>query len=311
MKKLILNEDKFNVLLEYAGFVSGWQKLIEHIYETSERNLYKLIRSVVPLQYLSRPKKEIWEYFENLDNISLDEPMKDFIIVEKHLNMLNVYGIKQITIEYTIDDNLGGAFNKDSMTVGEDGKLNNFTIILNLRELYLNGEKFKETIQHELTHAYEMLKRYSKKGEVVTNRNFGNKHYTTDAKGIVNGISYYFSKIEMNAVVSEAAYRLQRMKARNEQDCWDILQNSTCNNFLNTMREIRNGLENNINYTYSIIEFLHMNPEHIDMFPSTKGYSIQSYQKRLIKVADYKINYLMKKLNKVVKTYLKRKGVVN
>ena len=27
MKKLILNEEKLNVLLEYAGFVSGWQKL--------------------------------------------------------------------------------------------------------------------------------------------------------------------------------------------------------------------------------------------------------------------------------------------
>lgn len=311
MKKLILNENKFNVLLEYAGFVNGWQKFIDYIYEISLRNLNNLIRKIVPLQYRSQSKQQIFDFLENSDYISLDNPMQDFIITESNLNKLNIFGIKQITINYTIDDDLAGAFNNQSMHIGDDGKLDNFTIVVNLKPLYTLGENYKQTLQHELTHAYEMLKRYKKKGETLTNRNFGNKHYSNNPKGIVNGMSYYFSKVEMNAVISEAAYMLQQKNPKTEEECWKLLRESNCGEFLNVLNQIRNGLKTNISYTYSVIEFLNMNQEHIDMFPNPRNHNVNSYQKRLIRSAEFKVNYFMKKLNKVVKTYLKRKGVVN
>ena len=106
MKKLILNENKFNVLLEYAGFVNGWQKFIDYIYEISLRNLNNLIRKIVPLQYRSQSKQQIFDFLENSDYISLDNPMQNFVITESNLNKLNIFGIKQITINYTIDDDL-------------------------------------------------------------------------------------------------------------------------------------------------------------------------------------------------------------
>lgn len=311
MKKLILNENKFNVLLEYAGFVNGWQKFIDYIYEISLRNLNNLIRKIVPLQYRSQTKQQIFDFLENSDYISLDNPMQNFVITESNLNKLNIFGIKQITINYTIDDDLAGAFNNQSMHIGDDGKLDNFTIVVNLKPLYTLGENYKQTLQHELTHAYEMLKRYKKKGETLTNRNFGNKHYSNNPKGIVNGMSYYFSKVEMNAVISEAAYMLQQKNPKTEEECWQLLRESDCGNFLNVLNQIRNGLKTNISYTYSVIEFLNMNQEHIDMFPNPRNHNVNSYQKRLIRSAEFKVNYFMKKLNKVVKTYLKRKGVVN
>lgn len=310
MMKLILNENKFNVLLEYAGFVNGWQKLIDYIYETSLRNLNMLIRKIVPLQYRSQSKAQVFDYLENSDYISLDNPMQDLVISENHLNKLNIFGIKQITINYTIDDDLAGAFNNQSMHVGEDGKLDNFTIIVNLKPLYVWGEKYKQTLQHELTHAYEMLKKYKTKGETLTNRNFGNKHYSNNPKGIVNGMSYYFSKVEMNAVISEAAYMLQQYNPRTEEECWKLLREGDCGEFLNVLTQIKNGLETNISYTYSVIEFLRMNPEHIDMFPNPRNNNVKSYQKRLVRSAEFKINYFMKKLTKIVKVYLQRKGVV-
>lgn len=311
MKKLILNENKFNVLLEYAGFVNGWQKFIDYIYEISLTNLNNLIRKIVPLQYHSQSKQQIFDFLENSDYISLDNPMQNFVITESNLNKLNIFGIKQITINYIIDDDLAGAFNNQSMHIGDDGKLDNFTIIVNLKPLYTLGENYKQTLQHELTHAYEMLKRYKKKGETLTNRNFGNKHYSNNPKGIVNGMSYYFSKVEMNAVISEAAYMLQQKNPKTEEECWKILRESNCGEFLNILNQIRNGLKTNISYTYSVIEFLNMNQEHIDMFPNPRNHNVNSYQKRLIRSAEFKVNYFMKKLNKVVKTYLKRKGVAN
>lgn len=309
MKKLILNEDKFNVLLEYAGFVSGWQKLIDHIYNISYDKIKRLIFSLVKNR-MGKTKEEIFNEFEMHDDVSWETPIKSWIIPENHLNVVNVYGIKQITVEYTIDDDMHGAFDRQSLSISEDGKLNNFTIIVNVKSLFLFEEKFKQTLQHELTHAYEVMRRYKQKGEDSTNMNFNNKYYKMN-KGIVDGMSYYFSKVEMNAFISETAYMLRQYNPKNEQECWSLIKENGGGDFLNALKQIKNGLETNINYTYSVIEFLEMNPEHIDMFPTKNGYSVKGYQKRLIRVADFKINYFMKKLNKIIKVYLQRKGVVN
>lgn len=153
------------------------------------------------------------------------------------------------------------------------------------------------------------MQRYKKKGELSTNMNQDNMYYNTN-KGIVDGMSYYFSKTEMNAVISETYYMLQQNSPNNEQECWNLIENSFAAKFLNMLNNIKNGLETNINYTYTVIEFLKLNPQHIDMFPSTRNNNVSSYQRRLVRSAEFKIQYFKQKLNKVVKTYLKRKGVV-
>ena len=310
MKKLILNEDKFNVLLEYAGFVNGWQKLIDYIYEFSYEKTYKYIKSIVK-NTQGKSSEEIFSEFSLDDNVSWEKTFNDWVISENYLNMLNVYGVRNITIKYMIDDEVGGGFDSDSMSIGKDGKLNNITIIINVKNLFFNASNYKQTIQHELSHAYEMMERIKQNGYDSSKMNYNNKHYKSGS-GIVNGMSYYFSKREMNAVISETAYMLQQNKPKNEQECWELINNSyAINNFYRTLMEIKNALERNINYTYSVIEFLKMNGEHIDMFPNPRNNNVQSYQRRLIRSADFKINYFKQKINKVVKSYLQRKGVVN
>lgn len=310
MKKLILNENKFNVLLEYAGFVNGWQKLINHIYNYSYERTYKYIKSIVK-NTQGKTSKEIFSEFSLNDNVSWEKTFNDWVISENYLNMLNVYGVRNVTIKYMIDDDVDGGFDNESMSVGKDGKLNNFTIIINVKKLFFNVDEYKQTLQHELSHAYEMMQRIKQNGYDSSKMNYNNKHYG-NGKGIVNGMSYYFSKREMNAVISETAYMLQEKKPNNEQECWDLINKSyAITHFYNALTQIKNGLERNINYTYSVIEFLRMNQEHIDMFPNPRNNNVQSYQRRLVRSADFKIQYFMNKLNKVVKTYLQRKGVVN
>ena len=319
MKKLILNEDKLNVLLEYAGFVSGWQKLIEHIYQYSMNNLLSLIRKYVPIQNRKGSKEDIFYYFETHDDVDLDYPMKSMVIPENHLNMLKISGIGEIVVEYIIDDNLGGAFDSSSMTINhKTNKLNGFTIILNLKELFLKEESFKQTIQHELTHAYEMMKRYKQHGTFKTDNDFENKFYSTNIVDennkikIVQAISYFFSKREMNAVVSEIAYMLRQYNPKTEQECWDLINKNHNSTFLYNINAIVKSLTKNPQRTIEIMDWIKENPQHSDMFPSIERYKgrPQAYQRRLIKVAQYKLNYITQKINKVIKVYLQEKSGV-
>lgn len=137
MKTILLTENKLNILLEYGGFVSGWQKLIEHIYSYSYEKLYKYIKSVVK-NTQNKSSEEIFYEFENNDNISSDITFKDWIIPENHLNILNIYGIKNITIKYMIDDDIDGGFDGKSLSLSKDGKLNNFTIVINCKKMFFN-----------------------------------------------------------------------------------------------------------------------------------------------------------------------------
>ena len=309
MKKLILNENKLNVLLEYAGFVSGFENLIEHIYNISYDKISRLIKSIVKNR-MNKTSTQIFQEFEADDNVDLDEPIKDWIIPQHHLQMINIKNIKQITIKYVIDDNYDGGFDNKSVSIDENGIINNLTIIINIKKLFFDGKMYKNTLQHELTHAYEMMQRYKQNGNYKASLNQSHKYYNTK-KGIVDGMSYYYSKLEMNAAISETMFLLKQKNPQNEQECWDLINQNYGGQYLNTLIEMKNGLETNINYTYSVIEFIKMNPQHIDMFPSVRNENVASYQRRLLKVANYKIDYFKQKLNKVVKTYLIKKGVVN
>ena len=309
MKKLILNENKLNVLLEYAGFVSGFENLIEHIYNISYDKVSRLVKSIVKNR-MNKTSTQIFQEFEADDNVDLDEPIKDWIIPQHHLQMVNIKNVKQITIKYVIDDNYDGGFENKSISIDENGIINNLTIIINIKKLFFNGKMYKNTLQHELTHAYEMMQRYKQNGNYKASLNQSHKYYNIK-KGIVDGMSYYYSKLEMNAAISETMFLLKQKNPQNEQECWDLINQNYGGQYLNTLIEMKNGLETNINYIYSVIEFIKMNPQHIDMFPSVRNENVASYQRRLLKVANYKIDYFKQKLNKVVKTYLMKKGVVN
>lgn len=310
MKKLILNENKLNVLLEYAGFVNVFSYLIDHIYNISYEKVEKLIKSVVKNRFQRTPQ-DIFQEFEDSDYVSLDEPLKDWIIPQHHLQRVNIKDIKQVTVKYMIDDNIDGGFDNKSVSINENGFVNNLTIVINIKTMFFNGKGYKNTLQHELTHAYEMIQRHKKNGGEKTNMNFNNKYYKQE-KGVVDGMSYYFSKVEMNAAISETAYLLRQKNAQTEQDCWNIIndENSYAFKYLAALNKIYEGLRTNINYTYTVIEFLKMNPQHIDMFPSVRNNNVASYQRRLLRVAEHKINYFKQKLNKIVKVYIQRKSGV-
>lgn len=311
MKKIFLSENKLNVLLEYASFVNGFQYLIDHIYNISSENTNKLIKSIVKNR-LKRTKEDMFQEFEYNDYVSLDKPLKDWIIPQHHLQKIKINDIKQVTIKYMIDDDIDGGFDNKSVTMDpKSGLVNNLTIVINIKQLFLKGENYKQTLQHEFTHAYEMIQRYKQNGELKTNMTNSNRYYQYN-KGIVDGMSYYFSQVEINAAISETAYMLRQNNANTEEECWNLIndENSYAYKFLNALSEIYNRLQTNINYTYSVVEFIKMNPEHIDMFPSPRNQNIASYQRRLVRAANYKIKYFKQKLNKIVKTFTQQKSGV-
>lgn len=309
MKKLILNEKKFNVLLEYAGYVDIFIYLIDHIYNISYERLIKLIKSVVKNRFQKTPQ-EIFQEFEIDDNVNLDETLKDWIIPQHHLQKVNVKDIKQITIKYMIDDNIDGGFDEESVSMDENGLINNLTIIINVKKMFFEGEKYKNTLQHEFTHAYEMIQSYKKNGEEKTNMIYRNKFYQ-HGNSIINLMSYCFSRKELNAAISETAYLLRQTNPKTEQECWNVINgNSYASNFLSGLYKIYEGLKTNINYTYSLIEFIKLNPEHIDMLPSVRNKNVASYQRRFLSSTKDKIKYFNKKLNKVVKVYIQEKSGV-
>ena len=301
MKKIIISENKFNVLLEYSGFVNKYMNLIDYIYKYSYENLCKMISKVVDTK--GKTKDVIIKEFINSDMVSADKPMRDWIISENYISMTNVDDIRQITIVYMTDENMGAYIDRNNLRMDSDGKIRNVVIGINIIPLFTKGEAFKSLLQHEFTHLYEFINRYKKNGVDKTNMNFDNKYYSTKSD-IVSFMSYYFSKVEMNAVISETMHVLINGKPKNEEDAWNLIKNSNAMEFINQLNTIENALKNNIRNVYAVMEFLKMNPEHVDMFPSVRNNNVGAYQRRLVKVAELKKEYFQNKIKKTIKTYL-------
>lgn len=312
MKTIIITENQCKCLLENMGNVSYFDKLMEYITNASSRSLNRLLLSKmnginVPENDVKQRLKALFQVVEKY-NISKDMPIDDLVIDEDLLIRFGINNIKQVTIEYIIDYSLGGGFDNNSIgKLTNDNKIDNITIIANLAILFLNRTDFIVMLRHEFTHAFEIIQRVLKNGLQKTQMSFNNKYYSTQVNDFINNISYYFSKTEMNAFVSEAYKMLNQSNVTDLNGCYDLLfknEHSSIREFRKELSNIYQLLSNDIYYTKKIVEFIRRNPEHVDMFPSIKGRSVESYQRRLVKVAYYKISYFDKKINRIIKLYL-------
>jgi hypothetical protein len=305
--KLILKEAQERILHkyilnEYAGYVNGWSNLIQYIYNHTNK-LFNSIRN----SYNNQLDDEIVSILRKSYEDTYDDAFPPLVIKENTLNKLGIYNLMTLTIHYIIYSGLdGAAFDKDSIT-RINNKYNNAEIYISVPNLIVRENELKVSLQHELTHLYQLLKMYKQNGIEHTNNTFQNKFYNSNLEknNIPNIFSYAFSKIELNAYISELYTELTEKQA-DMNNYKEIVSNSKIYDLLNLLIKIKNAFsgKNWEKYTTQVINWIDNNPEHIDMFPSNNGMSLQRYNKRLIMMMNDKIKYINAKINKLVERYL-------
>ena len=146
-----------NIILEYGGFVNGWQKLINYIYNLTTKpvNDFLIKNDIDPSDsdynikyYLHQIPKEI--FLEELNEL-------EFEIDESTLNSCNIYGIKSLPILFNVENGTVAGFVNHYAEINEEKKLINLLIVINPYYLIRMKDRFKDALQHELTHMYEFM----------------------------------------------------------------------------------------------------------------------------------------------------------
>lgn len=305
--RLLINESQEKtlykyILKEYGGYVSGFEPTINYMYE-------KIFLTVKKL--LSKNKNIINDLLKKYSTIiKLDNIIKPLIINEATLNKLGIKNVKKIIIHYFVsNNNSAAAFDNNGTDIDEkDNKFDKIELYVNIG--YLVESNFiylKKSLQHELTHVYQLLRMYRQKGVENTDDTFSNKYYANDveANNLPQIFSYHFSKIEINAYVSELYTALKESNA-NMTNYKNVVNNSSIYQNYMLLAKIEEALNgrNKSKYTQEILKWINENPEHVDMFPSSKGMTVEKYNKRLIAMCNDKLTYMYDKIRKITERYL-------
>lgn len=310
MKKIILNENRLSVLLEYAGYVNIFERLVDYvankIFQAAKQNIIDNGIDIYDGFNI------IYKEYIRIMNTPNYIPMDNIIIQSYELSELIPSNIRIKTIVFYPSIN-ETCFNVTNSVYNEKAKI--FTIAsfrINPSLCFKDDNKMsslKIALQHEFTHLYEYLKRYSNGGYKHGMNDFNNKYYNFHDrnKNIVAKLSYYLNPSEINAKISEFYRELLDISKNIEMDvkfCYDILDKTNVGVLIKDLIKIKNDFEKNPDLTYQIMMWLIKNPTHLDMFPKVRNNSPKTMQKRLIRMMDYKINYLYKKIDKIIKKFM-------
>lgn len=304
--RLLINESQEKTLYkyllkEYGGYVSGFERTINYIYDKISKTVNSLLAKDKDII-----AKLLAKYDKDDDLFNIIPPL---VIDEQTLNKLGIKNVKRLEINYFVSKgNTGGAFNSNATDIDEDNKFNRIQLYLNIGyTIESNMKNLKEMLQHELTHAYQILRMYREKGVDNTYNNFNNKYYTSDIEknNLPHIFSYKFSKIELNAYISEL-YTVLKESNANLTNYKDIVRESTIYQTYRLLIDIEKAFKGNnrIKQTEKVMQWINENPEHVDMFPSSKGMTVERYNKRLIAMCNDKLTYIYDKIRKITERYL-------
>lgn len=304
--RLLINESQEKtlhkyLLKEYGGYVSGFERTINYIYDKISKTVNSLLAKDKDII-----AKLLTKYDKDDDLFNIIPPL---VIDEQTLNKLGIKNVKRLEINYFVSKgNTGGAFNSNATDIDEDNKFNRIQLYLNIGyTIESNMKNLKEMLQHELTHAYQILRMYREKGVDNTYNNFNNKYYTSDIEknNLPHIFSYKFSKIELNAYISEL-YTVLKESNANLTNYKDIVRESTIYQTYRLLIDIEKAFKGNnrIKQTEKVMQWINENPEHVDMFPSSKGMTVERYNKRLIAMCNDKLTYIYDKIRKITERYL-------
>ena len=304
MKRVILNENQVETLLEYAGYVNVFERLTDIVVE---RFYERLIDNGMLNGFdLRNSNQEIIDaYRDALYNNKLKVPFRGIVVKPYDEANMNFCRLEHLYV-LPRTDAMGGSFDPKKLSYNKEK--NSFTYIT----IYVNpmlclNDKNKKVlntvIQHELTHAYEFMNRIVKNGQEKTYDEFDNKYYSRpDSNSIVERLSYVLSKMELNAMISE----LWRYFLEQKTEGWFLstdVKYSTIGKKYAEIEQLKYNFEHDINNTYEVMEFIHMYPQYASMFPKTRNNNVYSMQRRIVRALDYKLNYIKNKVNRLIKRY--------
>ena len=308
MKKVILSENNAKVLLEYAGYVNIWNRLIPIISEQFKERC--LIHAKENGLDVSGDIDSLYDIYKSMvDNNQITSVMQPFSIYSddiKEYVPLKFCNLKRIIIMPTYKTS-GGSFRPSQMSYNEETKTFNLIVICLSPLLAFSKENkvLKNVLQHELTHAYEFMNKVVKKGYDYAINNMNNRYYAgINHNNIVDELSYILSKVEINAMISE----LWQFFLSHKTEDWFLtteFKRSTIGKKMERIEVLKYWFENDIKYTKEVMKFLEDNPEHSDMFPKTRNNNVSSMQKRIVRALDFKLKYIKNKVNRLINRYKK------
>lgn len=298
------------VILEVSGYMKGLDNLVKYICQMITERLIGFLRMNRIRPLLDGSDKDVVSTLKamlRIPDIDRDEPIERITFNSSQLEKLNaeMFGSLEVICDM---DCQGASFNHRKMRIGNDGKLYGISIRIS-PALVLYKKGLLSSIHHELVHVYEMAMRYSEKKKEKTDNEMNRRFYSTNVNSdIVKKISYYFSDMEEHAVISQFSYDLERLRA-DRKTYRDVYDNSSLKEFINNVISIRDRLLNDDSIIYDIIRFVKSHPEHKGMFPSIRNTNIQSYRKRMLGIADKKLERLKNLRMRAVMAHFKRNGI--
>ena len=310
--KIILSESQYiNLLTEYGGNVHGLDNIIKYIIIKSQEFIVQQILNKYQhegsLSIADKVQNLYTLYQNDIDNNGWHLFEDDTLSInEQELNQQGIFNLVKIKIYFMLSKHSSGGFNSDEIYKQKDGKYNGVEIYLEIGSFLSNpyNENFL-TLKHELTHMYQFLRMSQKLGSAETaNSSLNNKYYNSKMNDFVNSCSYYFSTIEQNAVLNEL-YTLLEQGNYNRYNYQEIFnEDNSYNLFLTRMIKLITYCKNNQSVAEEVFKVVNSDAKAIDCFPSTKGFTPQRYQKRLINALQSSLNKFKKKTQQIIGTYL-------
>lgn len=191
MKKIRLSESKYNILLEYAGYMSYFDKFIPYISNRIKQEVYNnLLQNNIDINKHS--KKEIAKfYYKNYDSNNNLKKIKSIIVDTKRLRRFGIKDVGYIQIDFIVDKEAAASYSSADSKLTRKGKMDCIYIDINIIAI-LACDEIESTINHEFTHAYEKLKRLQKYGNEKVQSDSDKNYYNSNSDSIVNVIVICF-----------------------------------------------------------------------------------------------------------------------
>lgn len=301
MKKIILNEDRLSVLLEYAGYVNVFERLVDYISQKFSESCY---RNAAENGIDIYNKDTLRSEYSKIMKSQNYKPMDRVVIQSYELYDLipSNIRIKTIMILPSMDDT---SFNIANSVYNEKAKM--FTLVcLKVNPILSFGldglDGLKKVFTHEMTHVYEYLQRYTKTGYQHNVDEFNKKYYDFHNKenNIISDLSYTLNSSEINAYISEL-YRELVDNGMSRKYAYEWLHNTNIGKKLIHLEKLKERFINEPKLVKEVMMWLNNNPQHRKMFPSVRNNNFQSIQKMLINMLNDRINYINKKVDRIIR----------
>lgn len=337
MKKLILTEQQYKLLIEYHGVPNNLNQLTEYVVEKLRTKIKKIFYTVHnnnfqsnkelenyinynPDMFLFKIKKNYQDLYKFIYNYMLASKI---IITNDEFKQFNLNTIGNTTIK--LSDKLNetyGNFQHNNCYL-KDNIIFDAVIEININIIFENS--IFNTMQHELHHLFEFalftqkygienakqmiddeLKQMSNGQDYIINK----PKHPKDIVETIKNIIYIFNKSENNARISGLAAELKQIKSNepnitiNEIEDYSETYQYIKYNIFNYMNYICNNIEKNKDGIVDAIYYYVMkNGNKNTPFPKiNKDY--QKFQALLLyNLTKIKQNFI-KKVNKILYDYI-------